>query len=237
MPGARSVALSWLGLFGGADLRVAVIDPARATERLGERIDYVSSAYFDAAGMRIVSGRGFTRNDREDTPRVAVVNETFVRSAFGRGDVIARPITLDMPDVKDMPFNIVGVVRDSKHNDLREASVPSMVWAPLRQAPQAISSIIVRAEPGYDKAIAQALRPDHHIGRSRAHGAARRHADGSGGEDARTGEADAPPGDRLRAWLQCCSRPWGSTAPSPMPWRAARARLACASRAAPNHAR
>ena len=33
-----------------------------------------------------------------------------------------------------------------------------MVWAPLRQAPQAITSIMVRAEPGYENAIAQALR-------------------------------------------------------------------------------
>ena len=105
--------------------------------------------------MRIVSGRGFTPGDREDTPRVAVVNETLARSAFGQGGVIGRQITLDMPDVKDAPFNVVGVVRDSKFNDLREASVRPMIWVPLRQAPQAITSIVVRTEPGYENAIAQ----------------------------------------------------------------------------------
>src|SRR5215218_1571555 len=102
MPGARSVALSWLGLFGGADLRTGVIDARRPNEKLGSRIDLVSSAYFDTVGMRIVSGRGFTPDDREDTPRVAVVNEALARSPFGRDDVIGRQVTLD--DVKDAPF-------------------------------------------------------------------------------------------------------------------------------------
>jgi predicted permease len=157
MPGARSVALSWLGLFGGADLRASVIDAGRPNEELGARIEYVSSAYFDTIGMRIVSGRGFTPDDREDAPRL-VVNETFARSPFARGGVIGRQVILDLGDGKDGPLTIVGVVRDSKFNDLREASVRPMVWAPLRHAPQAIASIMVRAEPGYDKAIAQALR-------------------------------------------------------------------------------
>jgi hypothetical protein len=63
-------------------------------------------------------------------------------------------VTLDVPDVKDAPFTVIGVVRDSKLNDLREASVRPMMWAPLRQVPQAISSIMVRAEPGYENARA-----------------------------------------------------------------------------------
>ena len=33
-----------------------------------------------------------------------------------------------------------------------------MIWVPLRQAPQAITSILVRTEPGYEHAIAQRLR-------------------------------------------------------------------------------
>ena len=158
MPGVRSVALSWLGLFGGADLRTELIDARRPTDRLGARIDYVSSAYFDTIGMRIVSGRGFTPDDREGTPRVVVVNETLARSAFGKSGIIGRSITVNMPDVKDAPFTVVGVVRDSKFNDLRESSARPMVWVPLRQGPQAITSIVVRSEPGYENAIARTLR-------------------------------------------------------------------------------
>jgi predicted permease len=158
LPGAHSVALSWLGLFGGADLRTSLTDARRPSEKLGARLDYVSTAYFDTVGMRIVSGRGFRRDDGEDAPRVAVVNEALARSPFGRDAVIGRLITLDMPDAKDAPFTVVGVVRDSKFNDLREASVRPMIWVPLRQAPQAITSIMVRAEPGYETAIARQLR-------------------------------------------------------------------------------
>jgi predicted permease len=158
LPGVRSVALSWLGLFGGADQRLELIDAARPTQRLGARIDYVSASYFETVGMGIVSGRGFTAEDREDAPRVAVVNETLARSRFGEAGIMGRQITLNMPDVKDAPFTVVGVVRDSKFNDLREAAVRPMIWIPLRQAPQAITSIAVRTEPGQEKAIAQVLR-------------------------------------------------------------------------------
>jgi predicted permease len=158
MPGVQSVALSWLGLFGGADQRLELIDAMRTTERLGARIDYVSTSYFETVGMAIVSGRGFTSHDREGAPRVAIVNETLARSAFGQNGIIGRLITLNMPDVRDAPFSVVGVVRDSKFNDLREAAVRPMIWVPLRQAPQAITSISVRTEPGYEKAIAQTLR-------------------------------------------------------------------------------
>jgi predicted permease len=157
MPGVRSVALSWLGLFGGADIRLGLIDAAYPGEKLGARVDYVSSAYFDTAGMRIVSGRGFTRDDREEAPRVAVVNETLARSPFGRNDVIGRQVMLDMPGVDDAPFTIIGVVRDSKLNDLREAAARPMIWAPLRQAPQAINSIMLRAEAGSENTLAAAL--------------------------------------------------------------------------------
>src|SRR5215207_9040448 len=130
----------------------------RPTERLGARIDYVSSNYFETVGMGIVSGRGFTRDDREGAPRVAVVNETLARSAFGQGGIIGRLITLNMPDVTDAPFSVVGVLRDSKFNDLREAMIRPMIWVPLRQAPQAITSIAVRTEPGYENQIVHMLR-------------------------------------------------------------------------------
>ena len=43
----------------------------------------VSSAYFDAAGTPLLSGRAFTLHDDEHTPRVAVVNREFARRLFG----------------------------------------------------------------------------------------------------------------------------------------------------------
>ena len=59
--------------------------PEHPSERLGARIDYVSSNYFETVGMSMAAGRGFTSDDREDTPRVAVVNETLARSRVRTG--------------------------------------------------------------------------------------------------------------------------------------------------------
>jgi len=158
IPGVRSVALSWLGLFSGADVRSQLFDVTQPSEQVGARTDYVSSAYFDTVGMRIIGGRGFTSADREGMPRVAVVNQALARSPFARGGLLGRQIVLDEPDVKDAPFTVVGIVADSRFNDLRETATRPMIWIPLPQAPQAITSIAVRSERGDENTIVRELR-------------------------------------------------------------------------------
>jgi predicted permease len=157
MPGVRSVALSWLGLFGGADLRVQLFDARRPNKQLGARLDYVSSPYFDTVGMRVVAGRSFTPADRDGMPLVAVVNQALADSPFGQGGIVSRQITLGVPELKDAPFTVVGIVADSKFNDLREVAARPMIWVPLPQAPQAITSIAVRSERGAENTVTRAL--------------------------------------------------------------------------------
>jgi hypothetical protein len=43
---------------------------------------------------------------------------------------------LEYPRDQQPPFTIVGIVRDSKYNGLREDKVEPMAWAPLEQWPQ-----------------------------------------------------------------------------------------------------
>ena len=48
-------------------------------------IRMATPGYFEAMRMTLRRGRGFTRADRDESPRVIVVNETLARQAFGRG--------------------------------------------------------------------------------------------------------------------------------------------------------
>src|SRR5439155_1482177 len=79
VPGVRAASLSWLALFGGSDLWLAMIDVNRPDSREQARVDYDSSRYFDTVGMRLLRGRDFAADDREGAPRVAIDNETFAR--------------------------------------------------------------------------------------------------------------------------------------------------------------
>jgi predicted permease len=153
LAGVESASLSWLGLFGGSDLWLPLIDADRPDDRPQGRVDYVSSRYFETVGMQILRGRGFTEHDREGRERVAVVNETLARERFGEGEALGRRLVLDYTGEQDRPFTVVGVVRDSKYNDLREEGTRPMMWVPLAQAPYRVSSVALRVAPGMDSAV------------------------------------------------------------------------------------
>jgi hypothetical protein len=50
--------------------------------------------------------------------------------------------------INSRPFTIVGIVRDSKYNSLREQNAEPMVWTPLPQAPFPLSMVSLRVESG-----------------------------------------------------------------------------------------
>jgi predicted permease len=153
LPGVQAASVSWLGLFSMQDLWLGLIDPDHPDNRPNARVDYVSARYFDTIGMQILRGRGFHETDREGTPRVAVINETLARVRFGAGDPLGRRIALDYRGEQQHPFTVVGVVRDSKYNDLRDSRPNPMIWVPIAQSPSPISSISLRTVPGAEASV------------------------------------------------------------------------------------
>ena len=99
IPGVESVALATRVPFSVNYNRWEVWVPGRhqpGEHGDGVEMTTVSPEYFTTIGVPIVEGRGFTDDDRPDTPRVAIVNETFARrywpgeSAVGKTFRIAR---------------------------------------------------------------------------------------------------------------------------------------------------
>ena len=137
------------------DLWLPLMDPDHPDSRPEGRVDYVSPRYFETMGMQILRGRGFTDRDREGTERVAVVNEALARARFGGGDTLGRRLATVYAGEQDRPFTIVGVVRDSKYNNLRELRTEPMMWMPMAQAPARMSSVALRVEPHAEAAVAK----------------------------------------------------------------------------------
>ena len=155
MPSVRAASVSWLGLFSTQDLWLPLINPDRPDDKPMARIDYVSARYFDTMGMQVLRGRDFADSDREGTLRVAIVNETLARARFGADDPLGRRLALDYQGEQQRPFTVVGVVRDSKYNDLKESRLNPMIWVPIAQAPTPISSISLRTVPGAEASVAR----------------------------------------------------------------------------------
>ena len=76
----------------------------------------VSAEYFDAIGVRVLGGRNFNTSDTKDSPRVAIVNDSFARRSFG-GNAIGRRFSEGGRKEKDGSpswMEVVGVVSDSR---------------------------------------------------------------------------------------------------------------------------
>jgi len=153
--GVRAVGLSWLGLFGGSDLWLPIIRTDRPADRHDARIDLVSATYFTSVGMRLVRGRLFTDGDDDTAPRVAIVNEAFARQRFSGDDALGRVVRPDYARDPQPPYTIVGIVRDSKYNDVRETKTEPMIWVPLAQWPLEIRAITLSTRPGAEAAVAR----------------------------------------------------------------------------------
>ncbi|MGA2742781.1 MAG: ADOP family duplicated permease [Bryobacteraceae bacterium] len=99
------------------------------------KFTWVSPEYFDAMGIPVVRGRGFSQTDTTASPRVAVVNKTFVRRFLRGADPIGQTLrTGQEPNYPSTVYQIVGVIPDTQYNDLR-GETPPMTFAPAAQFP------------------------------------------------------------------------------------------------------
>lgn len=108
----------------------------------------VTPTYFRAMGVRLMRGRQFNDRDAENSERVVVVNDAFVRQHFPERDPIGSRLGLNSEW-----FRIVGVVGGVRHASLRDDPNPS-VYVPYAQVPYWRSlSLAVRSEGSVDATI------------------------------------------------------------------------------------
>jgi predicted permease len=96
---------------------------------------WASPGYFETMGIPIIRGRNFTPQDTATSERVALVNETFVRRYLSGANPIGQSLrTSPEPDYPSTIYEIVGVIPDTRYNDLR-GQTPPMTFAPASQFP------------------------------------------------------------------------------------------------------
>lgn len=92
-----------------------------------------TAEYFDSVGTQVVMGRGIGMQDTPDSPTVAVVNQSFVRSLFKPGEnPIGHYFGPGQKHTHD--YQIVGVVEDTAYTDVRWKN-HAMYFVPMMQRP------------------------------------------------------------------------------------------------------
>jgi predicted permease len=113
-------------------------------------MNQVSPGYFQTFGIAVLQGRAFADSDNETAPRVALFNEAAARFYFGDRNPIGGQVrfTFDPRHQKPPPpYEIVGVVKDSRNQTLREPDTRT-IYLPVMQARDRLGrlTLAVRAE-------------------------------------------------------------------------------------------
>jgi predicted permease len=137
MPGVESASLARTSPLSTSSYGFQLALPAGGARMLPALIVY--PRYFRAMGIPVVRGRDFNTGDlRPGSPFAVLVNQAFVREFLGgreplgvqHGLTEARVVGRD-PKVgfvfgAGRPLNIIGVVKDSRFPNLREATSPTV---------------------------------------------------------------------------------------------------------------
>jgi predicted permease len=101
----------------------------------------VTPHYFSAMGTSLIAGRFFTDADREGSPLVVIVNQSFVRKYFPGQNAVGKRLR-ENADPKTPWKTIVGIVADVRNESLDHAPVPQ-IYTPFDNSQSA--SIAVRS--------------------------------------------------------------------------------------------
>lgn len=117
--------------------------PDSEEPELERSVEYhvVSPDYFEAAGVRVLGGRGFTRVDGSEEP-VAVVNRAMERWLFGSALALGRVL-----DFSGFRTRVVGVVESTIDDGLEEAPAPRAYFPHARSGNRTMWAVARTAGP------------------------------------------------------------------------------------------
>lgn len=121
---------------------------AKADEEVDASQHAVSAGYFRALGVPVAAGREFTERDLTGSQKLAMVNEAFVKRYFRDRNPLGRRVTFASGNKAVPDREIVGVVRDFKHGELREQVGPTVFFPYTQDERPDLLTFYVRAARG-----------------------------------------------------------------------------------------
>jgi predicted permease len=144
VPGVQSVTLSAMPVLAQS----AWTDSVRAVPAGATHDVYIQAVrwnFFNTMGMPLVAGRSLQPSDTIGTSAVAVISEGMARQMFGGSDPIGRYLAFVNGSDRDMPIQVVGVVRDAKYSSLSEPAPPTL-FRPYTQVAGRAMTVEVRTK-------------------------------------------------------------------------------------------
>ena len=121
------------------------------------RFNMIGPNYFSTLGIPLIAGREFSDQDVGKSPKVAIVNEAFVRKfKLGTPQEAVGKRMADDGTVLDT--EIIAVAKDAKYSEVK-AAIPPLFFAPYKQSTQIGSmTFYVRTATDPDQFVGQVQR-------------------------------------------------------------------------------
>lgn len=147
MPGVESAADSMLIPFGGSTWNDNVINEGSDAEAGSAWENYLGPGYFRTIGTQLLAGRDFDDRDTATSVKVAIVNQAFVQKILKGADPLGKRFRVHEPPGKPRPlYEIVGLTRDNKFQDMHEEYLPFMYFpATQQEKPSPDDQILIRS--------------------------------------------------------------------------------------------
>jgi predicted permease len=161
LPGVDAVSAARIAAIGGGSSSTGIDVEGytvAATERTGTNYNETSPGYFRTVGVPLLAGRDFTEADVAGSPKVAIVNEAFVRRFKLSANPVGHRFRRGGTDSSPYDIEIVGLVRDAKYNRVRDA-VPAVFFLPYKQNERIGTLFFYARTAGEPDALVSQIRP------------------------------------------------------------------------------
>ena len=156
---------------GGSDGTTGFVVEGEAPREVGDRPEVgertITGGYFDAMHIPFMNGRAFQANDREDAPKVVIINEALAQRFWPNENAIGKRLGF-RPKEPQIWHEVVGIVGNVRHRSLDADPKPELYF-PYSQYPGRFMTLVVRTSSDPVNAIGAvrsqvlALDPDQPV--------------------------------------------------------------------------
>jgi predicted permease len=151
LPTVESSTLTNIALISNST-STTTITPPHTSNPIRVWLNHTGDQFFQTMQIPILQGRAFDTHDRQNSPRVVVINESLAKAFFGQ----SNPMGQTLGEGKNSRGTIIGICRDVKYKDLRQAPPPT-AYFPYKQEREIGSlTVAVRTHAGPVSIVAAA---------------------------------------------------------------------------------
>jgi len=148
IPGVQSDSFAFVVFHDGGWSDQVLFQGIPRTPANGEEVSFNISGngFFSAMGIPLIAGRTFNSEDRQNSPKVAVINQTMARRFFPNSSPIGRRFGIGETPDHPADIEVIGVVKDARYFTLNEGPMME-AYFPCTQNPGFFSNFVVRYAP------------------------------------------------------------------------------------------